>query len=107
MSLSFNVPNVPIDPMFENSKDKIVLTSVGKDFFEQLIKYFMNNFSSEGLVSPTQTTANINTIVSNQDNKLNYTSGFGRKFYNSTTNSMQVTINNGSGVPVIKTFTLT
>jgi len=101
-----NVPNVPIDPMFEVKGTDVVLTSVGKNFFEQFIKYFFTNFSSEGLVAPTQTNAspsyNINTIQDNKNPQGEYTCAYGTLLYDITTNNLVVCLNNGSNQPLFQ-----
>lgn len=102
-----NVPNVPIDPMFEVKDNQVILTSVGKDFFESFIKFFFTNFSNEGLVAPTQTATNLTTIQNNQNSQSQYTCQYGTILYDSTDNSIRISINNGSGAPIFKTVTLT
>lgn len=99
-----NVPNVPVDPMYEIQNGKIILSAVGKTFFETFINYFMTNFSSEGLVPPSQSAANITSIQNNRLPNGNYTCQFGTLIYNSTTNSLMVALNNGSNVPVFHTI---
>lgn len=95
-----NVPNVPTDPMFELKGNNIVLTSIGKNFFEQFINYFFTNFSNEGLVAPSQGNTNANTIVHHQNSSSQFTCAYGTLLYNSDTNTLQVCINNGSNVPI-------
>lgn len=94
-----NVPSVPIDPMYEIKDGKVLLTAVGKNFFETFINYFFKNFSSEGLVSPTQSTSDINSIQNNTLQNGNFTCQYGTFIYNSTTNNLMVCLNNGSNVP--------
>jgi hypothetical protein len=95
-----NVPNVPVDPMYELQNDKIVLTSQGKTFFESFINYFINNFSSEGLVAPNQSTSSINSIQNNTLPDGSYTCQYGTLIYNSNTNKLMVALNNGSNIPI-------
>jgi hypothetical protein len=98
-----NVPNVPVDPMFEVKDNNVVMTSVGKSFFESFINYFFENFSNEGLVAPTQNTANSTIIQNNMNNASptpQFTCGYGRLLYNSDTNQLMVSFDNGVGQPV-------
>lgn len=106
-----NVPNLPIDPIVDKEGR---LTAVGKNFFEQLIRELILNFSNEGLVAPTQTNSNltspqymINLIQNNQNGQGQYTCAYGTILYNATANSVMMAINNGSDAPVFKTVTLT
>ncbi len=92
-----NVPNLPTDPIVDN---KGILTTIGKNFFEQLIKELFINFSNEGLVSPTQSDSNVTTIQNNQNSKSQYTTPYGTLLYNSTNNSLMVALNNGSNAPI-------
>lgn len=104
---AFNVPNVPIDPMYEVKGNQVLLTSVGKNFFEQFISFFFMNFSNEGLVAPTQTAANITTLQNFQNSNGTYKTQYGTILYDSDDNSIRIAINNGSGIPIFKTVTLT
>ena len=106
---AFNVPNVPIDPMYENKNGQIVMTSVGKNFFEQLISFFYQNFSNEGLVMPTQTASNIIAIQNFKYPNNTYKTQYGTMIYNSdpSANSIMIAVNDGSGAPIFKTVTLT
>lgn len=100
-----NVPSVPLDPMFHMQGDQCVLTSVGKSFFETLINYFYTNHSSEGLVAPTQSAANITSIQNNTLPNGSHTCQFGTFIYNQTANTIMIALNNGSGAPIFKTIT--
>lgn len=99
-----NVPDLPIDEFVTADRK---LSDVGKNFFQQLISQLQNNFSNEGLVAPTQSSTNITIIQNNQNGTEQYTCSYGTILYNSTGNSIQIAINNGSNVPIFKTVTLT
>src|SRR6185437_3027813 len=101
-----NVPNVPIDSMFELQDKTIVLTSAGRNFFEQLITYFYTNFSNEGLVAPTQSASNITTLQNFKNANGQYKVAFGTMLYDSTDKTLRVAVDDGTGKPVFKTATL-
>ena len=99
-----NVPNLPIGEFINEKRE---LSDVGRKFFEQLITELQNNFGQEGLVAPPQSSTDITKIQNHLDGDGNPTCPLGNFLYNSTANSIQVTINNGSDTPIFKTVTLT
>lgn len=102
-----NVPDVPVDPMFQLEGKNVVLTGSGKNFFENLIRYLITNFSSEGLVAPSQTNTNITTLQNFQYPNGQYKIAFGTMIYDSVDKTLRVAIDDGTGKPVFKTATLT
>lgn len=99
-----NIPDLPIDPVVD---ERGFLTDKGKFFFEQLLSQMQTFLGNEGLVAPTQSAANITTIQNNLNIAGQKTCAYGTIIYNSTANSIQIAVNNGSGSPVFKTVTLT
>ena len=105
---SFRIPNLPMGKIVD---DKGFATDEESTFRQALITLLQQLMGNEGLVAPSQSATNINTITSNVANTPGaigtaYPCGFGTLFYNSTDNTLQVTINNGSGAPEIKTVTI-
>jgi len=84
-------------------------------FFESLLTLLNSVLGNEGLVLPSQTGANITTIQNNAPQTQGaaaptYTCQFGTMIYQtdtSGTTAVKIAVNNGSGVPIFKTVTLT
>lgn len=82
-------------------------------FRHTLITNLQKLFGNEGCVVPTQNATNItiiqNNTVTNPGTGVSdtYTCQFGTILYNSTANSIMIAVDNGAGVPVFKTVTLT
>jgi len=64
------------------------ITEEWEIMINQLLSQLNINFSDEGLVAPSQTTANINTIETNAQN--------GTLLYDSITNTLKVRLSDGS-----------
>lgn len=104
------IPNLPLGNIVDkdgNPTDQFLL------FMQQLIFTLQKIVGAEGLVSPSQTTSNINTIAANtvpdpaNPASTVYTVEFGTILYDSTTREMKVIVDDGAGVPTVKTFTIT
>lgn len=95
------VPNLPLGPLvdeaFNATDDEIT-------FRHTLITSLQKNFGDEGVVIPTQPTANINIIQNNQNQSTppQYTCQAGTFIYDSDTNEVKVAIL-VAGVPTFKT----
>jgi hypothetical protein len=100
-----NIPDLPIDAIIDPDTGRF--SDVGKTFFQQLLTQMQNALSNEGFANPNQTATNITTIQNNQNGKGQYTCAFGTCLYNSTANSIQFAIDDGTGAPIFKTATLT
>lgn len=103
------IPNLPLGQMVDENGNA---TPSELTFRQTLLTNLQKNFGDEGCVIPIQTTANITTIqnnqaINNETGVLGYTCGYGRFIYNSDTNTIMVSVDNGLGVPVFKTVTLT
>ena len=107
------IPNLPLGRIVD---DKGMATPEEQTFRQSLLTLLQTLMGEQGLVMPSQTTANILTIQNYQQPAPGTTLGytypcqFGTLIYNSDiadqTKSIQVAINNG-GVPLFKTVTLT
>jgi len=116
---NIRIPNLP--------KGKIVdengYPTVEEQTFRQtLLTLLQNNLGDMGTVVTSLSQSNINQIVNNTQTMtvpgnpsiVTYTCPFGTLFYNIDAPSMsnpggyglQVTVNNGGGVPVLKTVTI-
>ncbi len=107
------IPNLPmgriVDENGRATDDEIT-------FRQALLSLLQRIAGTEGLVMPQQTSANITTIQNNVEyipvgntgdvNQI-HTCEFGTIIYNSTANTVQIAINNGTGEPIFKTVTLT
>ncbi len=100
-----NIPQVPLDDLIDKSTNDIA--SSWRNFFNQLVSELQTYVSNEGFVNPTQSASDISIIEGNQLADGSYTCGFGRCLYNSTANTIQFSIDDGSGAPEFKTVTLT
>lgn len=103
------VPNLPtgqiVDPDGNATDDELT-------FRHGLVTSLQKNFGNEGVVVPTQTATAITQIQNNSyPDPLTgapvYTCQFGTILYNSTANSIMIAVDNGAGVPLFKTVTLT
>ena len=104
------IPNLPIGKMVEQDGNP---TQQELTFRQNLITSLNNYVGSQGLVAPSQTTDNINTIETNTSinpstGKLPgpYTCQPGTIIYNTDTDTLMVAIL-VAGVPTFKTFTVT
>jgi len=97
------VPNLPlgklVDESFNATDDELT-------FRHTLITCLQKNFGNEGVVIPTQDSANIAIIEANQNENLQYTCQAGTFIYDSDTDTVKVSIL-VAGVPVFKTVTVT
>lgn len=100
-----NIPSLPVDALINLKTGD--MSDSWRNFFDILLNELQTNASNEGLVSPTQNSTNIGIIESNTLQNGSYTLQYGTCLYNSSANTMMFAINNGSGVPVFKTVTLT
>lgn len=108
------IPNLPVGRIVDNDGTP---TDEELIFRQQLIESLQRIVGPEGLVSPSQTSADITIIATHQvpdpSNPSNsvYTVDFGTILYETDAStpetSMKVIVDDGTGVPVIKTFTLT
>jgi hypothetical protein len=83
-------------------------TDEWKTIMQALFQNMQSNLGNEGLVMPMQSAANIATIQNNTvlvNGNTIYTCSYGTMIYNSSANTAQVALNNGSGVPMFKTIT--
>jgi hypothetical protein len=99
-----NIPNLPVGAMVLEDGNP---TPTELLFRQQLVQELQTGAGNEGLVAPTQIAADITLIQNNTDVQGNFTCQFGTILYNSTANTIQIAINNGSGAPIFKTVTLT
>jgi len=107
------IPNLPVGKIVDEDGNP---TDEELQFRQQLITTLQSIVGPEGLIAPSQTAANITTIatntVQNPSNPLTtvYTAQYGTIIYESDAGSpdtsMKVIVNDGTNVPVIKTFTL-
>lgn len=103
------VPNLPTGQITDNNGNP---TDDELTFRHTLITNLQKLMGNEGLVAPTQTAANITLIQNNTyPNPATgapvKTCQFGTILYNSTDNSIMISIDDGSGNPIFKTVTLT
>lgn len=105
-----NVPNLPVGQIVDKEGYP---TDQMLTFLQNLVSGLQNNIGDQSFVLPTQTSAQITTIQNNvipdPSNSLAslHTCEYGTGFYNSTANTITFCINNGSGLPIFKTVTLT
>lgn len=98
------VPNLPLGPIVGENGNA---SETELTFRQTLITSLQQYFGNEGVVVPTQTAANITLIQNNQLANGDYTCQYGTILYNSTANSIMISVDNGSGAPIFKTVTLT
>lgn len=102
------IPNLPIGPLVD--KDGRA-TPEEMTFRQGLLTLLQTIAGNEGLVAPSQTTTDITAIVTKQQavpgaSTNIYTCAPGTFLYNSTLDTVQVTVLVG-GIPTIKTVTVT
>jgi len=102
------IPNLPVGKIVDENG---MPTNEELTFRQALLSLLQQFMGTEGLVMPSQSTANINTIVANTNNTEGatgtvYTCNPGTFLYDSTTNNIMVTVLSG-GVPTLKTVTIT
>jgi len=102
------IPNLPTGPLVDKDGKA---TAEEMTFRQSLLTLLQNIAGDEGLVAPSQTTTSITAIVSNQQvvpgsSTVIYTCEPGTFLYNSTSDTVQVTVL-VAGVPTIKTVTVT
>jgi|FreactTroBogLake_1042271.scaffolds.fasta_scaffold16257_2 hypothetical protein len=96
-----NIPDLPVSPITENNDYP---SAQELQFRQNLIQSLQSVTSDEGLVPPSQDSANI-TIIQNATNPQGqYTCMPGTIIYNSDTNQLQVCIY-VAGVPTFKNLT--
>ncbi|MHB9161403.1 MAG: hypothetical protein ACYC6W_11060 [Nitrosotalea sp.] len=98
-----NIPVIDFTGMVFVDKDGR-LTTQASGVLNQLLDTLNSNIGTEGLVSPSQSSANITTIQNNQNQKGQYTCAFGTLLYDSDNNLLKVALSN-SGAPLFKTIT--
>jgi len=103
------IPNLPIGKIVD---DNGKATDEELTFRQALLTLLQNLFGEEGLVMPSQTSANITEIQNNQtstegasDNPY-YTCAPGTIIYDTTTNEVKIAVL-VAGVPTFKVVTLT
>ena len=96
-----NIPDLSISPIVE--KDGYP-SAQELQFRQNLIQSLQSVTSDEGLVPPTQNSANITIIQDGRDTEGNYSCQGGTLIYNSDTDELQVCILVG-GVPTFKNVT--
>jgi hypothetical protein len=96
-----NIPDLPVSPITEEDGNP---TPTEYQFRQNLIQSLQSVTSDEGLVPPSQTTANITTIQNAINDQGQFTCAPGTLIYNSDTNQLQVCIY-VAGVPSFKNVT--
>lgn len=107
-----NIPSFQDIPVIVKRGDDYYWSDEWRNIMQQLIQALQLDASDEGLVAPTQTSAaspnnKIQLIQNNQLSNGSYTCKFGTMLYDSTNNSGRFCVNNGAGIPLFKTITLT
>jgi hypothetical protein len=74
-------------------------------YFDQLTNALQINAGLEGLVAPSQPTANIAVIAANQLQNGSFSTAGGTLIYDSTTNQLKVAILSG-GIPTFHVITV-
>lgn len=97
-----NIPNLPVSPLVDKDGNP---SDVETNFRQDLITALQNGLGPEGLVPPSQPTANITTIAANQLPNGQYTAQGGTLIYDSTTNTLKAIVL-VAGVPTVKTVQL-
>lgn len=86
------------------------LSETAQAFFDLLQTSLIKIIGNEGLVAPSQTTANINIIQNNlQTSPTNIetnTCQFGTFVYDEDSNQVKVTVDKGDGTPLFKQVSL-
>lgn len=98
-----NIPDLPVSQMVEESGYP---TAPEYQFRQNLVQALQSVTSNEGLVPPSQKSANITIIQNGKDPQDLPTCAAGTLIYNTDTNQLQVCILVG-GVPTFKTLTYT
>lgn len=93
-----NIPELPVSPLVESDGNP---TAQEYQFRQNLIQSLQSVTSDEGLVPPSQNTANITIIQNGTDTEGNFTCQRGTLIYNTDTNELQVCIY-VAGVPTFK-----
>jgi hypothetical protein len=106
--LKFRIPNLPSGPIVDKDGNP---TQAELNFRQMLLQQLQLLMGNEGLVMPMQSSSNITTIQDNSNlvpgtNITTYPCQFGTMIYNETDKSVMVAIDDGTGVPVFKTVTL-
>lgn len=97
------IPNLPFGQIVDETGHP---TDDELTFRQALIGNLENFMGNEGLVMPTQTTANITEIQNAQNENGQYTCAFGTFIYDSTTNEIKAAIDDGTGKPIFKVVQL-
>ena len=117
---NIRIPNLPVGRIVDENGYPTVEEQT---FRQTLLTLLQNNLGDMGTVVTSLSQDNINRIVNNTQSMdvpgnspiLTYTCPFGTLFYNIDAPSMsnpggyglQVTVNNGSNIPVLKTVIIT
>lgn len=99
--MTMNIPDLSIGPIVETDGYP---SDTEWQFRQNLVQSLQSVTSDEGLVPPTQNTANITIIQNGKDTEGNFTCQGGTLIYNSDTNELQVCILVG-GVPSFRNVT--
>lgn len=97
-----NIPELPVSTMVEKDGNP---TPTEYQFRQNLVQALQSVTSDEGLVPPSQNTANITKIQNEKNPQGQYTCAGGTLIYNTDTNALQVCII-VAGVPTFKTITV-
>lgn len=98
------IPNLPLGKIAEADGTP---TDDELTFRQGLLTSLQNYIGNEGLVMPTQTDANITKIQNHVNEQGQHTCAFGTFIYDSTNNTIRVSVDDGSGAPIFKTVTIT
>jgi|SRR6185503_3760838 hypothetical protein len=93
-----NIPDLPVSPLVEQDG---FATAPEYQFRQNLIQALQSVTSNEGLVPPTQTTANIAKIAAGRDTEGNFSCQRGTLIYNSDTDELMACYY-VAGVPTFK-----
>ena len=96
-----NIPDLPVSPLTEKNDYP---SAQELQFRQNLIQSLQSVTSDEGLVPPSQNSANITIIQNGTDTEGNYSCQGGTLIYNTDTNQLQVCILAG-GIPQFKNIT--
>ena len=95
---TMNIPDLPVGTITEEDGNP---TAPEYQFRQNLVQALQSVTSDEGLVPPSQTTANITIIQNATDTEGNFSCAPGTLIYNTDTNQLQVCIY-VAGVPTFK-----
>jgi hypothetical protein len=101
--MTMNIPDLPVSPLIESDGYP---TAQEYQFRQNLIQALQSVTSDEGLVPPSQDSANITIIQDGTNTQGEYTCKAGTLIYNTDTNQLQVCILVG-GIPTFKNISYT